>query len=193
LDANRWTREGVLRGGAQLSGSWAWWRDAERKEQTAALEYAVDTLDPAHPWLFLYYATAPTRESLVYCIRLQTTRPPFGGARWWFTCPLVADDVPCDRRVAKLYLPPGGRNFGCRECYKLTYRSAQEHDARVGALLKDPAALEAGLQRGLSDMSPGGMRRAFLLLKASGERLRRLERRLAGGREAGGRVPPGRG
>jgi hypothetical protein len=57
----------------------------------------------------------------------------------------VADDVPCDRRVAKLYLPPGGRYFGCRECYRLTYRSAQEHDARVGALLKDPEALEAGL------------------------------------------------
>jgi hypothetical protein len=59
-------------------------------------------------------------------------------------------------------------------------------------LLKDPEALEAGLQRGLSDKSPRGMRRTFLLLKASTERLRRLERRLAGGRGAVGRVPPGR-
>jgi hypothetical protein len=191
LDANRWAREGVLRAGARLSGSSTWWRDAERKEQAASIEYEVNTLDPARPWFLLSYATARTGEPLVYCIALQTTRPRFGGVRWWFTCPLVADDVSCDRRVAKLYLPPGGRYFGCRECYRLTYRSAQEHDARVGALLKDPGALEAGLQRGLSDMSPRGMRRTFLLLKASGERLRRLERRLAGGRQAGGHVLSG--
>ena len=75
LDAGRWTREGILKAGVWLSGSWAWDRDAERQEQTAALGYEVNTLDPAGPWL----------------------------------------------------------------------RSTQEHDARAGALLKDPEALEAGL------------------------------------------------
>jgi hypothetical protein len=28
--------------------------------------------------------------------------------------------------VGKLYLPPGGRYFGCRHCYNLTYTSCQE-------------------------------------------------------------------
>jgi hypothetical protein len=191
LDANQWARHGVLRARARLTGSWTWWRDAERKEQTDSIGYEVNTLDPTCPWLRLSYTIPRTGEALDYLIGLQTTRPRFGGVRWWFTCPLVVNGVPCGRRVGKLYLPPGGRYFGCRECYKLTYQSAQEHDARVGALLKDPGALEAGLERGLSDMSPRGMRRTFLLLKASAERLRRLER-LTRGRGAGGRVPPGR-
>lgn len=34
--------------------------------------------------------------------------------------------VRCGRRVRKLYLPPGGRYFGCRHCYRLTYTSCQE-------------------------------------------------------------------
>jgi hypothetical protein len=28
--------------------------------------------------------------------------------------------------VGKLYLPPGGRYYGCRHCYDLTYTSCQE-------------------------------------------------------------------
>ncbi len=31
------------------------------------------------------------------------------------------------RRVAKLYLPPGGKYFGSREGYGLTYTSCQEN------------------------------------------------------------------
>jgi hypothetical protein len=27
--------------------------------------------------------------------------------------------------VGKLYLPPGGKFFGCRQCYDLTYESCQ--------------------------------------------------------------------
>ncbi len=28
--------------------------------------------------------------------------------------------------MGKLYYPPGGIYFGCRQCYKLTYESCQE-------------------------------------------------------------------
>ena len=48
-----------------------------------------------------------------YRVRLTSTRPNFGGLRWWFVCPLVR------RRVAKLYLPPGQIYFGSREAYGL--------------------------------------------------------------------------
>jgi hypothetical protein len=59
-------------------------------------------------------------------VSLQTTPARFGGWRWWFTCPLAVGGVPCFRRVGKLFLPPGARLFGCRECHQLSYRSSQE-------------------------------------------------------------------
>ena len=48
-------------------------------------------------------------------IALTTTVLHSGGLRWWFVCPR------CDRRAAKLYLPPGEQQFGCRMCYDLVY------------------------------------------------------------------------
>ncbi len=62
-------------------------------------------------------------------ILLENTRPHFGGRRWWFTCPLRVGGRYCGRRVGKLYLPPGGKYFGCRHCYELTYTSCQESHA----------------------------------------------------------------
>ncbi|MCI0455832.1 MAG: hypothetical protein L0Z62_02470 [Gemmataceae bacterium] len=82
-------------------------------------------------------------ESVELPIRLETTRPRFGGVRWWGRCPLVVNKVACRRRVAKLYLPPRARYFGCRACHALTYRSAQTHDKRVDALRKNPELLAA--------------------------------------------------
>ncbi len=64
-------------------------------------------------------------KSIESVIRLQQTRPQLGGRRWWLTCPLITQQGPCDRRVAKLYLPPGEVHFGCRDCHELTYRSCQ--------------------------------------------------------------------
>jgi hypothetical protein len=53
-------------------------------------------------------------------IFLETTRPPFGGLRWWFRCPHSG------RRVRKLYLPLGGRHFWSRRAYRLAYASQRE-------------------------------------------------------------------
>jgi hypothetical protein len=57
-------------------------------------------------------------------ICLATSRPRFGGLRWWFVCPRV------NRRVRKLYLPLGGRHFWSRRAYRLVYGSQREtvHD-----------------------------------------------------------------
>lgn len=75
-------------------------------------------------------AREPRRKSFDYWIELETTPCHFGGRRWWFQCPLPKEDGGrCERRSFKLYLPPGGGYFGCRECYDLTYRSAQEAHA----------------------------------------------------------------
>ena len=45
----------------------------------------------------------PAAESDV--IHLEATRPPFGGARWWFCCPIT------EKRAHKLYLFPEHRRF----------------------------------------------------------------------------------
>jgi hypothetical protein len=65
-------------------------------------------------------------RELDYTVNLETTPCNFGGERWWFRCPLVKSGEPCERRCFKLHSPPGGDYFGCRECYDLTYKSAQE-------------------------------------------------------------------
>ena len=62
-------------------------------------------------------------ESIDYIVQLTTTSLPWGGNRYWFTCP----NSTCRRRVGKLYLPPGSIYFACRACHGLTYRSCQEH------------------------------------------------------------------
>jgi hypothetical protein len=59
-------------------------------------------------------------------VELLTTEPNFGGVRWWFACPFTIEGERCNRRVAKLCLPPGEHEFGCRTCHDLTYRSSQE-------------------------------------------------------------------
>jgi hypothetical protein len=127
LDANRWMRDGALKAGIWVVGSVDWWRDRECKEQEASIGIEVYTKNGEAPSVRLFYDLTKTGESLDYYIRLQSTRPPWGGLRWWFTCPLVAHGLACNRRVGKLYLPPAGRYFGCRRCHDLTYRSCQQN------------------------------------------------------------------
>jgi len=86
--------------------------------------YCVD-MGPDGPALTLHYRWRD-EEDIRLPTYLQATRPALGGRRWWFTCPLVVAGVPCNRRVGRLYLPPGARYFGCRHCHRLVYRSSQE-------------------------------------------------------------------
>jgi hypothetical protein len=75
-------------------------------------------------------------EQMYYEIGMQTTQPRLGGVRWWFKCPMVCSNGrPCGRRVQMLYLPPNGRQFGCRGCHHLWYES-QRQDARKRAMGK---------------------------------------------------------
>lgn len=75
-------------------------------------------------------------ERLDYPVRLVSTPCRYGGKRWWFICPLIKNGITCNRRALKLYLG-GGKYFGCRHCYELTYQSCQKHDARVDRLSQD--------------------------------------------------------
>ena len=59
---------------------------------------------------------------------------------------MTRDGVPCDRRVLRLYLPPGGQMLGCRDCYDLRHQSCQTHDKRVDRLAKDLRLLRLALE-----------------------------------------------
>ncbi len=100
------------------------WGSPDTNSQSSILVKSATTVP--NPCLCLEYTLSKTGENVRYTIALSSTRPPFGGHRWWLHCPLIVSGRRCDRRGTKLYLPPGARYFGCRECYSLTYRSCQE-------------------------------------------------------------------
>jgi hypothetical protein len=122
------------------SGFLRWMRG---EEEVASIGYTVRPSGTGGLVLCLSYRMTRTGEAVELPVRLESTALHFGGCRWWGRCPLVVDGAACGRRVGKLYLPPGGRYFGCRRCYHLTYGSAQRHDKRVDRLRQDPAALAA--------------------------------------------------
>ena len=142
LDTSRWSEERILQPEAVCSGWWRW-LNRYTGETTSTIGYEVNTTEYGNCRVRLDYTVKKTQERVDYLVRLQTTRPYFGGQRWWFTCPLFVNGFKCDRRVRKLYLPPSARYFGCRHCYNLTYRSAQEHDKRVDFFRKHPWRLMA--------------------------------------------------
>ncbi len=85
------------------------------------------------------------KENYNYVVRIVTSRCNFKGRRFWFLCPLLKGDRPCERRVAKLYLPPGGKYFGCRQCYDLSYNTRNKYDGRFaefGKVLDYEAKME---------------------------------------------------
>lgn len=127
IDANRWSREGILKSGIPQRGSIRW---TYKDGKDFSVNFEVSTLEMPGAFVRLWYSwvwvATQEQESADYSIQLTLTRPHFGGHRWWFICPLVVNGQPCNRRVGKLYLPRNARYFGCRHCHRLTYTSCQE-------------------------------------------------------------------
>jgi hypothetical protein len=140
LDLHQLAREGSFVAGRAASLRWL-----RGEQETGSIGY---TVHPRESGLLLVLSYRWSRadgegQSVELPIPLETTRPRFGGLRWWGRCPLAVSGVACRRRVAKLYLPPGECYFGCRVCHGLTYHSAQTHDKRVDALRRNPELLAA--------------------------------------------------
>lgn len=145
-------RKGSAMGG---QGSGKWFRHRKKATVEASLGISVRDFLPRNrasnsgtitwSWLnghtsglryTIHQDAVDRRVSLRYCshrgenvhvsIRMESTPTQFGGKRWWLVCPLSLDGVPCRRRVSALYRPPGASYFGCRTCYRLTYKSVQQ-------------------------------------------------------------------
>ena len=99
-------------------------------EKTFDVMIEANTSTPDRLFIRLKYSIQGTDGPLetVEFIPLEYTEPHYGGVRFWFICPLSVDGQSFGRRVSKLFLPPEQRYFGCRHCYNLTYRKAQQHD-----------------------------------------------------------------
>jgi hypothetical protein len=123
LSMDTFVRRKALVPGARTRGGWGWWREGE-KDPFARISYEVDASDPEQAWLRLDYRV--NEIPVDYRVRLTTTRPTYGGQRWWFICPLLCQDGGPPQRAAKLYLPSGERYFGSRAGYDLTYTSCQQ-------------------------------------------------------------------
>lgn len=102
------------------------WKRGDKVTSSIGIE--VNVLDNSYMRLSYTQTNRFTGEKteLDYKVKLVTTPCNFGGVRYWFICPLVVDGKSCLRRVGKLYLPPGGKYFGCRHCYDLTYESCKK-------------------------------------------------------------------
>ena len=123
IDIDSWAREGLPQPGRIRSGVREW--RTRGGEEVTRLAYA---LDMTNPHVRLQYTDVKTGGHVDYRVRLVSTRLPSGGLCWWFKCPLMVAARECPQRVRKLYLPPGGKYFMCRHCWRLSYTS-QRQDA----------------------------------------------------------------
>ncbi len=117
LDINKLIRDGNIRPGQWCSGTLRWTRVA-RGEEVGSIGYEANLMASDQAWLRLHYRV--NDEPQDYRVNLETTRPNYGGRRWWFRCPAKG------RRVAKLHLPSGGQIFASRRTYRLAYQSQRE-------------------------------------------------------------------
>jgi len=149
LDVKDLRRLGFLTPNAWRAGTLTWTNACG--EQIGSLGCEV-RLQDGEQWVRLHYTLNQT-TAMDYRVRLDATRPRFGGTRWWFLCPS------CGRRFRRLHLAPGYESFACRVCLNLTYESVRTHDGRLGFFLKHPEAALAAFQGG--DVS-----KQFLALRA---------------------------
>jgi hypothetical protein len=103
------------------NGNVTWFRN---EQQTASISYAFSQRGNGFRLTLNYTSNG---EAVSIPLDLEEVPTPFGGKKYYFSCPLLLPNgLPCERRCQKLHLPPGGKYFGCRECHKLTYTSCQE-------------------------------------------------------------------
>src|SRR5262245_43370010 len=64
-------------------GSWGWTYEGEDRPH-ATIGYEANLTNVEHGWLRLHYRR--NEKAVDYSVQLVTTRPNFGGLRWWFIC-----------------------------------------------------------------------------------------------------------
>jgi hypothetical protein len=102
----------------EASSPWQW-TTGDSPEVTAEVELAIDLrCDPAR--YRIHYAVtsdAGQRTPVTITGELLTTRPRYGGVRYWWACPRCG----LPRRILYCYPARGRQRFACRRCHGLRY------------------------------------------------------------------------
>jgi hypothetical protein len=88
--------------------------------EVGSINYVSDTTEGDRGLFGLSYRLGSERRPIECSVRLATSRPHFGGIRWWFVCPLSG------RCVRKLHLCAGRYYFASRKALGLTYQVCRE-------------------------------------------------------------------
>src|SRR5687768_9332020 len=97
-------RISLPRQGLYAFGNLAWTTSSHQTIATVGFETDIREQNNAN--VHLCYEVNSVGQAVDYRIALTTTRPQFGGLRWWFVCPLIVDGKTCGKRAGKLFLPP---------------------------------------------------------------------------------------
>jgi len=121
LDRARWRALRQIRPGCCTAGRVTWTRHDGRV--TSEIGFIAELTDPHAAWMQLCYTLTQRDGTVLRCdyrVSLTTTRPRFGGTRWWFVCPVSS------RRVRVLHLPPGATTFASRQVWRRGYHSQRQ-------------------------------------------------------------------
>jgi hypothetical protein len=135
IDVNKLVRDGAIGRGCQAEGTIIWKRNIGPDHSIGFQTYCYGENGHMH-LIYKVSSLAMGEQAISYTIELYTTKPHFGGLRWWFICP----NLDCNRMVSKLYQPPGATHFLCRTCQNLTYQSCRDSgksDPFIEAIAKD--------------------------------------------------------
>ena len=102
LNLNRLIRRGIVQPGAYSQREVSW-TDSYAGEQIASGLITADMSRPDEGWFRIQLGQLDQRINLVSQPR------HFGGRQWYFICPSM------NRRVSVLWMPPGAREFACRQ------------------------------------------------------------------------------
>jgi hypothetical protein len=98
------------------------WTYTRTNEYCASIGYEINISKPDEMWMRVYYTTTihGEKHDMDYRISITTTKPHYGGRRFWFICPHTGT------RAAVLYSPPGSKWFASRKACNLKYLSQSE-------------------------------------------------------------------
>lgn len=87
-------------------------------QHSGSISYQCNMIDVDDAWLILTYTrgTGDDAEKVQQEIQLTTTRPHYGGRRWWMICPY------CGHRASILYKPLNGDRFASRKAWRVGYK-----------------------------------------------------------------------
>ena len=119
LDLASLRQAGYFVPGKEASGAWSWWTNND-PDPSATVGVAIDLRDLEAPTFTITYKAGD--EPITIRGQLITTRPQYGGVRYWFRCPRCWQR----RRVLYAHASGGRHRFACRRCQGLRYYSHRE-------------------------------------------------------------------